>query len=98
MWITETSYRNKSLLSSRSRKNPVHLSPVMMLLTKDEETFRRFGVELTSTNSQLIKLKKVGLNMELVIFNRFQSVIYKLLQLYCTRHLQQGDEKAVNSY
>ena len=49
-WITDTSYRNKRLLSSRTRKNPVHLGPVMMHFTKDEGNFRRFCVELISAN------------------------------------------------
>ena len=97
MWITDTSYRNKLLLSSRTRKNPVHLGPVMMHFTKDEGTFRRFSVELISANPQLINLKKVGVDMEAAIFNGFQSVISKLLQLYCARHLRQRDEKAIDS-
>ena len=35
--------------------------------------------------------------MEAAIFNGFQSAICKLLQLYCARHLQQRDEKAIDS-
>ena len=35
--------------------------------------------------------------MEAAIFNGFQSVISKLLQLYCARHLQQRGEKAIDS-
>ena len=83
LWITDTSYRNKRLFSSRTRKNLVHLGSVMMHFIKDEETFRRFCDELISTNPQLINLKKVGVDMEAAIFNGFQSVICKLLQLYC---------------
>ena len=65
-----------------------------MHFTKDEETFRRFCVELILANSQLINLKKVG---EAAIFNGLQSVICKLLQLYCAQHLQQREEKATDS-
>ena len=35
--------------------------------------------------------------MEAAIFNGFQGVISKLLQLYCAQHLQQRDEKAIDS-
>ena len=35
--------------------------------------------------------------MEAAIFNGFQSAICKLLQLYCARHLQERDEKAIDS-
>ena len=87
----------KRLLSSRTRKTPVHLGPVMMHFTKDEGTFRRFCVELISANPQLINLKKVGMDMKAAIFNGFQSVISKLLQLYCVRYLQQRDEKTIDS-
>ena len=59
MWITETSYLNKQL-SSRTRKNPAYLGPVMTHFTKDERTFRRFCLELISANLQQINLKKVG--------------------------------------
>ena len=97
MWITDTSYRNKQLLSSRTRKNPVHLGPTMMHFTKDEGTCRKICVELISANPQLINLKKVGVDIEDAIFNGFQSVICKLLQLYCARHLKQRDEKAIDS-
>ena len=97
MWITDTPYRNKRLLSSRARKNPVHLNPAMTHFAKNEGTFRRFCVELISANLQLINLKKAGVDMEAAIFNGFQSVITKLSQLYCARHLQQRDEKAIDS-
>ena len=69
----------------------------MMHFTKDEGTFRKFCVELISANPHLINLKKVGVDMEAAIFNGFQSVISKLLQLYCARYLQQRDEKAIDS-
>ena len=68
-----------------------------MHFTKDEETFRRFRVELISANPQLINLKKVGVYMEAAIFNGFQRVICKLLQLYCARHSTERDEKAIDS-
>ena len=34
--------------------------------------------------------------MEAAIFNGFQSVVCKLLQMYCARYLQQRDEKAID--
>lgn len=46
---------------------------------------------------QLINLKKVGVDIEAGIFNELQTVICKLLQLCCARHLQQRDEKTVGS-
>ena len=88
MWITGTSYCNNRLLNSRRRKDPVHLGPVMTHFTNDEGTFRRFCVGLILANSQLINLKKVGVDEEAAVFNGLQNVICKLLQLYCAQHLQ----------
>ena len=53
-------------------------------------------VEMISANLQQINLKKVGVDMEAAIFNGFQSVVCKLLQLYCARYLQQRDEKVID--
>ena len=55
----------------------------MMHFIKNEDTFRRFCVELISAYHQLMNLKKVEVDMEAAIFNGFQSVICKSLQLYC---------------
>ena len=68
----------------------------MKHFTKDEQTFRKFCVELISANPQPINLKKVWVDMEAAIFNGFQSVVCKLLQMYCARYLQQRDEKAID--
>ncbi len=92
MWVTDTSYRNKRLLSIRTKKNPVHLGPVMLHFTKDEETFRRFCLELIASCPDLANLKKIGVDMEAAIFKGFKSVIMNLLKLYCVRHLQKRDE------
>ena len=97
MSITDTSYYNNRRLSSRTLENPVNLGPVTIVFTKDEETFRRFYVELISANPELINLKTVDVDTEVAIFNGFLSVIYKLLQLHCARHLQQRDENTSDS-
>ena len=68
----------------------------MLHFTKDEEAFRRFCVELVSANPGIMNLRKVGVDMEAAIFNGFQSVITKLLQLYCARHLQERDQLAID--
>ena len=96
MWITDTSYRNKRLLSARSRGNPVHLGPVMFHMSKDDETFRRFSMEIIASNPNLINLRKIGVDMEAAIYNGFQSAIPKLMQLYCVKHLQDRDKIAID--
>ena len=69
----------------------------MMHFIKNEDTLRRFCVELISAYHQLMNLKKVEVDMEAAIFNGFQSIICKSLELYCKQHLHQRDEKAIDS-
>ena len=56
MWVTDTSYRNRRLVSTRSGDHPVHLGPVMFHFSKDEETFRRFCLELVAANPALLNI------------------------------------------
>ena len=88
MWLTDTSLRNHRLLSTRNGKHPVLLGPCMLHFRKTEESFRRFCGELLSANPSLENLKKVGTDMESAIYGGFKSLLPKLLQLLCVRHLQ----------
>ena len=76
----------------------MHLSPIMIVFTKNKETLSRFSVELISPNPQLINLRKVGAEMETSVLNGFQSIICKLLPLYCAQHLHQRDKKRTDNY
>ena len=95
MWITDTSYRNKRLVSLRYKDHPVYLGPLMLHFTKDEETFRRFLLEMLGANPGLLNLHTIGTDMESAIFNGFHSILIKLFLLLCVRHLQERDEKAI---
>ena len=83
MWVTDTSYRNHRVMSTRNKKHPVALGPVMFHFAKEEETFRRFCLELIAGNPKLMEIKKVGVDMESAIFNGFKSVLIKLTRLNC---------------
>ena len=48
-----------------------------MHFTKNDETFRRFCIELTLANPELINLNKVWVDMDAAVFNEFQSAICK---------------------
>ena len=68
----------------------------MLHFTEDEETFRRFCLELLAGNPKLTELKKIGVDMEEAIFNGFKGILTNLLKLYCVRHLSQRDEVAIS--
>jgi hypothetical protein len=97
MWVTDTSYRNLRLLSTRTGKHPVFLGPAMLHFTKDETTFRRFCAELICANPSLSNIRKIGVDMEAAIFNGFNSLLKPLLKLFCVRHLRKRDDKAIDN-
>ena len=39
MWVTNSCYRNKSLISNTSRAHPAYLGPTLLHFTKDTQTF-----------------------------------------------------------
>ena len=53
LWITDISYRNKRLVNTIDGGAPVHLSPIMLHFTRDEQTFGRFGLEILAANPNL---------------------------------------------
>lgn len=92
LWITDTAYRNKRLVSRRSGNHPVCLGPCMFHFSKGRVTFRRFCSEIVTAEPGILDLRKLGVDMEAAIFQGFHDVIQNLKQLYCVRHLRQRDE------
>ena len=92
MWITDTSYRSQRLLNSGGRKHPVFLGPVMNHFTKDENTFMRFALEILASNSKLYEIKRIGVDMESAIYNRFKKAVPSISRLVCARYLKARDE------
>ena len=89
---SDTSYRSQRLLNSGSRKHPVFLGPVMKHFTKDENTFMRFALEILASNSKLYEIKRIGVDMESAIYNRFKKAVPSISRLVCARHLKVRDE------
>ena len=96
MWITDTTYRNKRLVRCRTGKHPVLLGPTMFHFTKNEATFRRFCCEFLAANPNIMKLSKIGTDMESAIFKGFKSVIAELHHLLCVRHMKVKDEESID--
>ena len=67
----------------------------MFHFKKDEETFRRFVLEMCAGNPKLIELKAVGVDMESAIYQGFKSIFKDLSRFICVRHLQQRDETKI---
>ena len=76
----------------KTGNHPVFLGPSLFHFTKDQSTFTRFALELQARNSEIRKLKKVGLDMEGAIFQGIKHFFPDIKQLYCVRHLMKRDE------
>ena len=61
----------------------------MLHFTKDEGAISRFALELLATDPKLIKLKKLGVDMESAIYQGFKNFIPSINRLLCVRHLKQ---------
>ena len=94
LWVTDSCYRNKRLVNNVSGENPNFLAPSLFHFTKDEQTFRRFAVELLA-NPRLANLKKIGVDMEEAIYNGLSSLLPNVEKLHCVRHLKQRDEAQI---
>jgi len=96
LWVTDSSYRNKRIISNSTGDSPVFLGPLLFHFTKDEPTFNRFMLEMVAMDPAIMKMKKLGVDMEDAIFNGIKSIIPDITHLYCVRHLRQRDEKKID--
>ena len=90
--ITGTSYGNKRLVNTLDGGTPVHLGLIMLHFTKDEKTFGRFRLEITSANPDLKNISFIEVDLESAIFTGLKTMITGLCRLVCVRHLMKRDE------
>ena len=95
LWITDSCYKNKRLIKNSTNNHPVFLGPLIFHFTKDDSTFNRFILEMMAMDIGISKLKKIGVDMEIAIYNGIKSIIPTVEQLYCVRHLQDRDGKKI---
>ena len=92
LWIANTSYRNKRLVNTIDGRTPVHLGPIMLHFTIDEETFGRLGLEILSANPNLKNISFIGVDLTSAIFSGLKTMIPGLRRLICVHHLMKQDE------
>ena len=74
MWVTDSCYWNKRLISNTSRVHPIYLDPTLLHFTKDTQTFTRFELEILACNPETRGIKKIGVDMEDAIYNGVKNV------------------------
>ena len=95
MWVTDSCYRNKRLISSTLGVHPIYLGPTLLHFTKDTQTFTQFALEIQVCNPETRGIKKIGVDMEDAIYNGVKILFPEAQQLYCFRHLKQRDEMQI---
>ena len=84
LWTKDTSYRNKRLVNPRTGDNPVFLGPALLHFTY----FLQIALEMLAIKSEIVNLKKIGVDMEDAIFNGMKSIFKQLTSLLCVKHLR----------
>ena len=92
MWVTDSCFQNKRLISYTSGAHPFYLGPTLLHFTKDTQTFPQFALELQAHNTETRGMKKIDVNKEYGIYNVVKILFADAQQLYCVRHLKQRDK------
>ena len=90
LWFTDTSFTNESLIDE-NKNHPEFLGPCMVHFHKDRETYQRFAVELAAAEPFLLKVKKVGNDLDSALFKGFGNIFQISYGNKCLQHMQEKD-------
>ena len=88
------SYHNQRSVRTNTRKHPVFLGPLFFHFTKDVTTFPQFALEI-KLHVITKDIRKVGGDLEKVIWQGLKQIFPISKSLYCVGQLQQRDEKKI---
>ena len=91
LWLTDTSYTNFSLINAEDSSHPEFPGPLMVHFAKDTDTYRCFAVELIVSNPSLLKIGKVGHDMDRALENGLGSVFVSSESCICLQHVSERD-------
>ena len=67
LWLTDTTFSHEALINHRNGKHPEFPGPSFWHFKKDHETYCRFAGELAIAKPELLKIKKVGHDLDKAI-------------------------------
>ena len=88
------SYHYQRSVRTNTRKHPVFLGPLFFHFTKDVTTFPQFALEI-KLHVITKDIRKVGGDLEKVIWQGLKQIFPISKPLYCVGQLQQRDEKKI---
>ena len=95
MWLTDTSYRNLVLVDKNGSR-PEFPGPSMWHFRKDRHKFRAVAAAVVSLAPKLLKLKKVGHDIDLATAQGMEDIFTDPKHLWCTQHIQTRDKEQLN--
>ena len=71
------------IINLETKNHAVFLVPIMLNVTKNDNTFVRFPLKQLHAKKDVRKLKLVGVDTEATIYNKFQNHFQDLGRLLC---------------
>ena len=94
-WLTDTGYNNIQL-ETLEGKYPVYLGLCLFHFRKDAFTFNWFFREMCSFDQRVQKLKVIGTDQNMTIYDGFAMDNVKLKLLLCVYHLEKSDRQKLS--
>lgn len=90
LWLTDTTYTNEALIDLKG-KNPEFPGPSFWHFRKTRECYRRFAGEIVIMKPELLKIKKIGHDLDKALSQGLCDVFNEAKRLWCTQHMQKRD-------
>ena len=96
-WLTDTTFSHEALINHRNGKHPEFLGPSFWHFKKDRETYRRFAGELAIAKPELLKIKKVGHDLDKAIAKGMTDIFEEAQNVWCTQHMKERDAQKLKT-
>ena len=97
LWLTDTTFSHEALINHRNGKHPEFPGPSFWHFKKDRETYRRFAGELAIAKPELLKIKKVGHDLDKVIAKGMTDIFEEAQNVWCTQHMKERDAQKLKT-
>lgn len=97
LWLTDTTFTNERLQTHRNGNHPEFPGPSFWHFRKDQAMYRRFAGELVIAKPELIKIKKVGHDLDKAIAKGMTDIFVDAKNLWCTQHLKDRDAQKLKA-
>ena len=88
LWLTDATYTNEALIDLKG-ENPEFPGPSLWHFRKTRECYRRFAGEIIMKKTDLLKIKKIGHDLDKALSQGLSDVFNEANMLWCTQHMQE---------